>query len=1493
MSSSRSPDRKLKPVTIDAASAVAYLAHALSDAVFALPNTPESILNLLLTWSDQKEKNRDGSAVQFLHVKNPTATLPTDIAAVKGTNLSVFLDADLLIKVVPSLYQLASSAITPSPRPLAVFYANASSISSAHASLPVLAHITPFAVLFSAESSAQEARDVASIAHFIVRDTTVPAVVLRSLGGPNLFQPVEERAFPQVHGSSRKFAGSSDVVLESFAHASSSLGVEQKFFEYVGSASPSHVIVFAGVLPHEVEEAVHHLVQSAPRKSPLHLIGVIRSRVFRPWSGKDLIQALPKSTKHVAVLEVSRVGHPTSHFGPLFLDVAATLHSEENAPAAVVEARLKVDGNSILYAKTIEKLFHDFIVESRGPRSASFFETFADAVDVPHGATVGIPIPLTANESDVDGPYISVLSQFFKERLHLTNVVDEETVTKPGSDGLSAEFGLGRHLAEIQGRERFIMALHQFVSSNAYLPAGLADAIREYVKTPESNVEHAVASGKQALQAIEAAVKQSSSLPEPVVHGLKNLLPDAKSFLGSTPAARWLLGGDRLAYDIGSSGVHHVIASKSNVKILVLDTQPYAEKKRGDNRKKDIGLYAMTYGGVYVASVALHASYAGVVRALQEADEFDGPAVVLAYSPRQAIGSSGLVKGGGGVAATASLAALKETKLAIDEGLWPLYRWKPGKATSDGEDLEEPIFTLDSEKLRGELNEFLERNQYLSMVANAEPEFSTAVGSSIEKELKDEAEAKIRSAYDQLVAGLNVTPVLILYGSDGGNAASVAKKVAAEARQRGLKPKVSVMDDFSVEDLARHKDVLFVVSTAGQGEFPGNSRELWKGLQQATPASAEHLSQLRYSVFAMGDSHYWPLPEDAHYFCKSGKDLDARLAALGARRLYACGIGDDRAADGYMTGYREWIPEVWTVLGVGGVEVSDAAAAAAAPSDDAIKTASNFLRGTIAPGLEDTSTGALSELDTKITKFHGIYQQDDRDLRDARARAGLEKAFSFMVRVRVPGGVATPQQWIAVDDISNSRANGTIKLTTRQAFQFHGIVKRNLKRAIQEINQALMDTIAACGDVNRNVMCNPNPHSTAVHAQVLEFTRKFSDHLTPRTSAYHEIWLDKKVVATSEDVEPIYGKTYLPRKFKVAVAVPPNNDVDVFAHDLGYIAIAEGDRLIGFNVTVGGGMGMTHGMKTTYPRLGDILGFCTVEQAVAVGEQVVTVQRDFGDRTNRKHARLKYTIDDRGVEWFKGEVEKRLGYKLLPAKQYKLTSNADRYGWIEGPKVGGQPTWSYGLFVQNGRVKDTHERSLKTGLRELAVLLEKTKAEFRLSPNQNLVIANIPGSLRASVDALLARYQLENGRLSGLRLNSMACVALPTCALAMAESERYLPDLVGKIETLLEEQGLRDDAITIRMTGCPNGCARPQIAEIAFVGKAPGTYNMYLGGGHNGERLNKIYKESVTEEEIIRALQPIIKDYAGSKVDGEHFGDFVIRKGYVKATIRGKDFHDV
>jgi sulfite reductase (NADPH) hemoprotein beta-component len=554
--------------------------------------------------------------------------------------------------------------------------------------------------------------------------------------------------------------------------------------------------------------------------------------------------------------------------------------------------------------------------------------------------------------------------------------------------------------------------------------------------------------------------------------------------------------------------------------------------------------------------------------------------------------------------------------------------------------------------------------------------------------------------------------------------------------------------------------------------------------------------------------------------------------------------------------------------------------------NERIKEASDYLRGTLAEGVREEITGAIVEDDQQLVKFHGMYLQDDRDLRSERTRKKMEKAFAFMIRVRISGGVLSAAQWLALDEVARVYGNGTMRLTTRQTVQLHGIIKSNLKATMKTIDTALLNSIAACGDVNRNVMCNVHPDQSQAHATSIELARALSDHLTPRTPAYREIWLDGERIAGGEEevVEPIYGKTYLPRKFKIVVAVPPSNDVDIFAHDLGYIAILDDKgEVTGWNVTVGGGMGMTHGETDTYPRTADLMGFCKTKDAVAIAEAVVTVQRDWGDRVNRKHARLKYTIEDRGLDAFRVEVERRSGVKLEAAKPFKFTSTGDRYGWSADTKGNGQLT----LFIQNGRVHDTAQAQQMSALRQIAKIYS---GEFRITPNQNLVIANVPTEKQTEIERIVREVGLL-APWSGLRRNSMACVALPTCGLAVAESERYLPDLMTALDEKLAAHGLSADDIVIRMTGCPNGCARPYLAEIGLVGKGPGRYNLYLGAAYDGSRLSKLYAEDIEHDAIIASLDPVFAAYAAERQKGERFGDFTIRAGFVAATSNGADFH--
>lgn len=728
----------------------------------------------------------------------------------------------------------------------------------------------------------------------------------------------------------------------------------------------------------------------------------------------------------------------------------------------------------------------------------------------------------------------------------------------------------------------------------------------------------------------------------------------------------------------------------------------------------------------------------------------------------------------------------------------------------------------------------------------------------------------------------------ILFGSDGGNAEAVAKRFASEAKEQIPPVPVKVLpgNDFDLSKLSSEEVVIGVVSTAGQGEFPGNMHAFWDGLNSLEKSSGD-FSKVKFAVCGLGDRNYWPRPEDKHLFCKAGRDLDTKFESLGATRLLPMGVGDDQDDDGYETGVDAFSPLLWAAIitssgaGGGGAAVKKKPKKKALTVED-IKIQSNFLRGTIAEGLADESTGAIAASDTQLTKFHGIYQQDDRDLRLQLQKEGKEKAYSFLIRIGPPGGVVTCKQWMVMQELADEYGFRPLKITTRQAVQYAGVLKKVLKKTMQGINKALLTSLAACGDVNRNVMCNPNPLQSKHHAEAQKLAVDLTKGLLPRTTAYHEIWLDKKPVVGYKDVEPLYGPTYLPRKFKIAIAIPPSNDVDVFAHCLGYIAVIDKqtDTLLGWNVSVGGGMGMTHNKKSTFPRLADIMGFVTADQCVEVAKAVVMVQRDHGDRTDRKHARLKYTIDDHGLAWFKEKVEEHLGWKMPPAREYAeaFNTNTDRYGWTKGL----HDTWAYGLYVENGRVKDGYENypdiRMRTGLVEIAKV---HKGDFRLTPNQHIIIANVAAADRPSIDSMLREYGLDN-RQSGMRGSSIACTALPTCCHALAESERYLPELITQLDNVLDEVGLKEDEIVIRMTGCPNGCGRPYLGEIGLVGRAPGIYNVYLGAKHTGERLNKLWKEGLNNDQIVAELTPLIHKYAGDREQGEHFGDWTVRTGVVK-----------
>ena len=552
--------------------------------------------------------------------------------------------------------------------------------------------------------------------------------------------------------------------------------------------------------------------------------------------------------------------------------------------------------------------------------------------------------------------------------------------------------------------------------------------------------------------------------------------------------------------------------------------------------------------------------------------------------------------------------------------------------------------------------------------------------------------------------------------------------------------------------------------------------------------------------------------------------------------------------------------------------------------NEIIKAESRFLRGTLKQSIADPVTGALSPEDAQISKFHGFYEQDDRDQRQQRQERFQEPFYSFMLRARLPGGVCTPRQWLVIDDLGRELGNGTIRLTTRQTFQFHGILKKHLKPLIQRINQAMIDSIGGCGDVNRNVVCNPNPEHSELHGEVHHWARRISEHLLPKTRAYHEIWLDGEPVAGGES-EPIYGEAYLPRKFKTAVAIPPHNDVDVYTNDLGFVAIEQGDRLEGFNVVAGGGMGVTHDDPTTFPRLADELGFIQPEQTLAVAEAVVTTQRDFGNRISRRHARLKYTIEKMGLAAFKAEVEKRAGVRFESPRPVRFTTQGDRYGWVRN----GDGRWHLTLYIENGRVADSDGARLMSGLRKIA---EVHRGDFRITPNQNLIVAGVAESDKGLIDDLAHRHGLIPDIQSPTRLASIACVALPTCPQAMAEAERYFPALLNRVERLAARHGIDDRAIVMRMTGCPNGCARPYVAEIGLIGKGPGRYNLQLGGDGTGQRLNRLYRKNLNEAELLNTLNTLFRSYAAQRNPDERFGDYVIRSGLVKTVVNpAEDYH--
>ena len=647
--------------------------------------------------------------------------------------------------------------------------------------------------------------------------------------------------------------------------------------------------------------------------------------------------------------------------------------------------------------------------------------------------------PSTSNGSPFvpkhEASYTKILNRLFDDRLDVAN--SPSLVSSEGHAATSPEYALGRLRSQLAQRDELVSLVENLLQDYD-TPADLHKPLSRWLASRNDPVQ-----GKAAANEVINSISGFST--HPLIQPLLSLAPLLRF------PSRWIIGSDAWSYDIGSSGIHHLIASGLNVNILILDTTPYSARNIVDphRRKKDIGLYAMNHGDVYVASVAVYSSYSQVLQALIEADKFNGPSVILAYLPYSS-------------EETSALDMLKETKLAVDAGYWPLYRWNPAKER-EGKD----PFALDSDSVKNDLQQFLDRQNHLSQLTTSKPQLASELVGSLGETVKEARKNRAKQAYSDLLTNVDAPPLLVLYGSDGGKAEKVAKRLANRGKLRGLSTTVSTMDSIGFDDLPKEEYVAFVTSTAGQGEFPQNARTLWKAISAAATRGDRPLTKTKFTVFAMGDSHYWPRPEDVHYYNKPGKDLNAKLESLGAERFVELGLGDDQDADGPETGYKLWEPKLWKALGIDNIEVKEAEPEPI--TNEHIKAASQYLRGTIAQGLVDNTTGALSPSDTQLTKFHGIYQQDDRDIRDERQVQGVEPAYSFMIRVRMPGGVCSPQQWLLMDQISDEHGNGTFKITTRQTFQFHGVIKRHLKPAIQDINRALLDTLAACGDVNRSV----------------------------------------------------------------------------------------------------------------------------------------------------------------------------------------------------------------------------------------------------------------------------------------------------------------------------------------------------------------------------------------------------------------------------------------
>ncbi|SMN21993.1 similar to Saccharomyces cerevisiae YJR137C MET5 Sulfite reductase beta subunit, involved in amino acid biosynthesis, transcription repressed by methionine [Maudiozyma saulgeensis] len=1422
---------------------------------FALTDSNNKVFYTTATKTEKSDDSISKNAIHLLNDNDPFATI---LETVSTTLTTIFTDEVTLLKSLPHLYQLRDSIVVNVDLSLQDY-----SIITALKDLNIVSLISNDAA--TAVTNAQLASKVALERHLPVFHFINFTIINDS---EDIIPDFQEQSSNEAELEEEE-----QSTLEQFF-------TEQdiSFFELKAKGSkPSVAIV-------NLSQYGQSIAQILPPTA-----SIINVNVYRPWSIDQLLQLIAPSVSKIVMIQGSYKDDSAEQhhsFDPFLLDFFADFQKlvQRNIdqviltkigqlPIEAIADSLDIIINNAHKENPVQNLYLGKQYQNQTDNK--------QYIDLLHSSV--------KNVLNLEAAYIKVLKQLFSSNLEILNEYSSETVNSN-----SPEYGFGYYLKQNEIRQQLIDLIKSSldVSLFAGIPtaSNLVESLSKWLKFNESfNSQQVEEANKLAEQIFDIL---NSNKTNSTVSNILKLAPTVDEF---SFKSHWLIGSDAWSYDLGNSGVHNVLSSNKNINMLLIDSEPYTSKNKVAH-KKNVGLYAMNYHNVYVASVAVYSSYTQLLTAMIEAAKFNGPSLVLAYLPYSS-------------EADTPLDILKETKIAVESGYWPLYRYDP---TKEEEDDETHGFTLDSSIIKKELQDFLDRENKLTLLIKKYPIVADNIKNSASDVITRKQETRNKAALDDLLEGLSGPPLHIYYSSDGSNSINLATRLCKRAVARGLKATVLSMEQIILDELPGEENVIFFTSTAGQGEFPQDGKSFWDELKSSTI----DLAGLNVSVFGLGDSKYWPRKEDARYYNKPSKDLAAKLEVLGANFIVPLGLGDDQDADGFQEGYQGWEPHLWEALGVDNVDVPDEPKPW---NNEDMKLNSDFLRGTIVEGLNDESTLAIHPYDQQLTKFHGCYMQDDRDIRDIRKAQGLEPLFSFMSRVRLPGGKATPEQWLALDKLATEVGNGTMKISTRATFQLHGILKKDLKHAIRAMNSTLMDTLAACGDVNRNVVVTALPTNAKVFNQVSEMGTEISEYFLPKTTAYHEIWLQgtdgrdddpnwpevfanrkegptkKKTLVSGNalvDVEPIYSNVYLPRKFKVNIAVPPFNDVDVFAIDLGLIAIVNPDTQIieGYNLYAGGGMGSTHNNTKTYPRTGSEFGFVKPEDVIPAIQAVMIIQRDNGDRQDRKHARLKYTIDDIGVPQFKAMVEEEWGKKFEPSRSYEqFISNHDYFGWVKDETGLNH----YTCFIENGRVADTPELPQKTGLVKIAKLLQKNNSgHFRLTATQHVLISDIEDRHLDEVKKVLKQYKLDITELSGIRIASSSCVGLPTCGLAMAESERYLPVLIDEIEEVLEEFGLRHDSIVMRMTGCPNGCSRPWVAEIALIGKAPHTYNLMLGGGYYGQRLNKLYRASVKDDDIIGILKPLFKRWALEREEGEHFGDFVVRAGIIKPTLEGKYFHD-